>query len=89
VPITSIVKEVTEQWILWKTWKVGKSEDAVQFYPARGTATVELVAYGNGPPVVSQLAPLYARKGLAKRRSSCRRCPRRRSSRSAREVATR
>jgi len=67
VPITSIVKEVTEQWIVWKTWKVGKSEDAVQFYPARGTATVELVAYGNGPPVVSQLAPLYARKGLAKR----------------------
>jgi len=67
VPITSIVKEVTEQWIVWKTWKVGKSEDAVQFYPARGTATIELVAYGNGPPITPQLTPLYARKPLAKR----------------------
>ena len=66
VPITSTVKELTEQWMTRKAWRVGKSADAIINTIDRGTGTLELVAFGNGG-VKPQLTPEYAQKPFAKR----------------------
>ncbi len=66
VPVTSTVKEITEQWMTRKTWRVGRSADAIQSTIDSGTGTLELVAFGNGG-VKAELTPTYARKPLAKR----------------------
>ena len=66
VPITSIVKEITDQWQTRKKWKAGKSEEAIENYVLRGTATLDLVAFGHGG-MEPELTPLAARKALAQR----------------------
>ena len=61
VPVTSLVREVDERWITRKTWKVGKSADAVQNYKMRGTGSLDLVAWGSGG-LEPKATPLHARR---------------------------
>ncbi len=60
IPMTSLAREFDERWVTRKTWRVGKSADAIQNYAMRGTGTLTLVGYGSGnlQPVVT---PLNAR----------------------------
>lgn len=63
VPMTSLVREVDDRWITQKTWKVGKSEDAIQKYVLRGRGSLDLEAYGSGD-LKPLLTPEYAWRGL-------------------------
>ena len=66
IPMTSLVREVDERWITHKTWKVGKSDQAVKFYALRGTGTYDIVAWGSGG-LKPRMTPLYAQRPLAAR----------------------
>ncbi len=55
IPITSLAREFGERWVTRKTWRVGKSSEAIQNYAMRGTGTLTLLGYGSGnlQPVVT------------------------------------
>ena len=66
VPITSMLRNISERWVTRKTWKAGNSADAVSHDLLRGTGTLSLVGWGSGD-LTPELTPENARGTLARK----------------------
>ena len=66
IPITSMLRNVSERWVTRKTWKVGNSADAVYRDLLRGTGTLSVVGWGSGDQT-PLLTPENARGTLARK----------------------
>jgi hypothetical protein len=66
IPITSLIRELDERWVTRKTWRVGKSGDAVRNYAMRGTGTLTLIGWGSGG-LTPAVTPLNARGRMTRK----------------------
>ena len=72
VPITSLAREDIETSTIRKSWKIGRSADAIQKTVDHGLGISRIVDYGSGG-LAPKLVPISARKPLARQGPSHRR----------------
>jgi hypothetical protein len=65
VPITSLAREDIETSTIRKSWKIGRSADAIQKTVDHGLGISRIVDYGSGG-LAPKLVPISARKPLAR-----------------------
>jgi hypothetical protein len=68
VPITSLVREDTDNLLIRKAWKAGDSEHMVQYVQDHGTASMRLIDWGEGAE--ARLTPEAFRKTIKRSKTS-------------------